>query len=92
MRGLDPRIHVFSKILPLKTWMVGHLQLKTGPITIAKTEFQICEKTPRNPAQTEAPDFPVGRSLAGLLLDVRLALALTIEPGPFHRLSPAHSM
>lgn len=41
-------------------------------------------KTPRNPAQTEAPDYPVGRSLAGLLLDVRLALALTIEPGFFH--------
>ena len=35
----------------------------------------------------EAPDYPVRRSLAGLLLDVLLALAQTIEPGFFHRLA-----
>lgn len=39
---------------------------------------------PRNPTQAEAPDDPVGRSLVGLLLDVRLALAQTIKPGFFH--------
>ena len=42
---------------------------------------------PRNPTPTEAPDYPVRRSLVGLLLDVLLALALTIEPGFFHRLA-----
>ena len=56
----------------------GFIWKKTG-----KRSCQIF-KMPRNPAQTEAPDCPVGRSLAGLLLDVRLALALTIEPGFFH--------
>ena len=42
---------------------------------------------PRNPTQTEAPDYPVGRSLVGLLLDVLLALAQAIKPGFFHRLA-----
>jgi hypothetical protein len=57
-----------------------------GPLKRVGSEWNANEKlkTPRNPAQAEAPDNPVGRSLAGLLMDVRLALALTDEPGRFH--------
>jgi len=58
-----------------------------GEIKFSSAEKTSTFKTPRNPTQTEAPDYPVGRSLAGLLLDVLLALALTIEPGFFHRLA-----
>lgn len=42
---------------------------------------------PRNPTQTEAPDYPVRRSLVGLLLDVLSALARTIKSGFFHSLA-----
>ena len=60
-----------------KRLLVQKNKMKDG---LAKSDMS-CSGTPRNPAQAEAPGDPVGRSLAGLLLDVPPALAHTYRRG-----------
>ena len=67
---------MFKKLIPTSQ----PIQNPSSPDLIGRSIFT----ANRHAKSDTLINYPVGRSLAGLLLDVRLALALTIESGFFH--------